>query len=482
MRSTKRRRKPEMASTPVSSLTCIGCGAAPSVETQEPFACPARDEGDAEHVLVRRLDPGRTRLFDAGQDEPNPFVRYRRGLHAYSRALCAGFDDAAFVALVRRLDEQVAAVFGRGFVATPLFASPELGAALGLSSPVWVKDETVGVADSHKARHLFGILLHLALAPEDGVEAPLAIASCGNAALAAAVLARAVRRHIDVYVPPDAQPQILERLASLEAHITLCERQEGEVGDPCYLRFRQAVDGGAVPFACQGPDNGLCIEGGHTLGYELASQLGAHMPERIFVQVGGGALASAVGASLREARRAGQIGTLPRLHAVQTRGGYPLVRAYERLAAHIDTQLGTSASSLALDDWGKEALTFREARSLRLRAAWGSDALEGALRFAATHRSQFMWPWESPPHSIAHGILDDETYDWYAVTTAMLESGGYPVVVDENTLGEANHLARAHTQVQVSPTGTAGLAGLAHLARHGQATGTGSLVLFTGRG
>ena len=33
----------------------------------------------------------------------------------------------------------------------------------------------------------------------------------------------------------------------------------------------------------------------------------------------------------------------------------------------------------------------------------------------ASHRSQFMWPWEEPPHSVASGILDDETYDWLAI-------------------------------------------------------------------
>ena len=42
-----------------------------------------------------------------------------------------------------------------------------------------------------------------------------------------------------------------------------------------------------------------------------------------------------------------------------------------------------------------------------------------ALRFARTHRSKFMWPWEEEPKSIATGIIDDETYDWAAVVAGM---------------------------------------------------------------
>ena len=35
-----------------------------------------------------------------------------------------------------------------------------------------------------------------------------------------------------------------------------------------------------------------------------------------------------------------------------------------------------------------------------------------------------MWPREPEPRSIADGILDDETYDWRALLTAVHDSGG----------------------------------------------------------
>jgi threonine synthase len=92
-----------------------------------------------------------------------------------------------------------------------------------------------------------------------------------------------------------------------------------------------------------------------------------------------------------------------------------------------------------------------------------------------------MWPWESEPTSIAHGILDDETYDWLAVVLAMLATGGRPLVVDEAELRAANELAVRSTGIRADETGSAGLAGLRQLRRLGDAApGERVAVLFTG--
>ena len=80
----------------------------------------------------------------------------------------------------------------------------------------------------------------------------LAIASCGNAALAAAVLARAGGWRLTVFVPPDADPAIVSRLADLQARVVACPRLPGVPGDPAYLRLREELDRGAVPFTTQG--------------------------------------------------------------------------------------------------------------------------------------------------------------------------------------------------------------------------------------
>lgn len=440
-------------------VVCAGCGAAAASDEPYPFRCPNAGQGDVDHVMTVVLDPGRVG-FPAG-GESNPFLRYRTLFHSYHLGRSGGLTDGDYVEIVRRLDAAVAHVDGRGFTVTPYGRSDALSERLGLSAPggVWVKDETGNVSGSHKARHLMGLLIHLEVVERLGLVrggrngAPdLAIASCGNAALAAAVVARAGGRPLDVFIPTSADPKVVTRLAALGARLSVCPRQDGVPGDPTYHRLQQAIRGGALPFTCQGPDNGLTIEGGKTLGYELASYLmaGGRRLDRLFVQVGGGALASSVIQGVADAVRLGAPVAMPRVHAVQTLGGYPLKRAYDRFAQ----RLGPQPSP---------------------------QAVEEELRYAATHRSEFMWPWEEEPKSVAHGILDDETYDWLAVVRGMVVSGGSPVVVDEATLLDANDLAAQATGIPVDHTGSSGLAGLLHLQRAGEiGANESAAVLFTG--
>ncbi|MGZ4340127.1 MAG: pyridoxal-phosphate dependent enzyme [Gaiellaceae bacterium] len=425
-----------------STLVCAGCGAALPPDEPYPFRCPNAAEGDVDHVLRRRLDLALASW--PGDVEPRPFVRWRTLLHSYRLGRRHGLTDAELVELIETLDERVAALDGHGFRVTPFARADELSDELGFSERggVWVKDETGNVSGSHKARHLFGVLLQLEVADRLGLTASpppqLAIASCGNAALAAAVVAAAANRRLEVFVPEDADPAVLERLGSLGAWITICERHRDIPGDPTVARLRLALQGGALPFTCQGDLNGLAIEGGQTLGWELAAS-GVAL-DRIVVQVGGGALASAVAAGLDEAHTLRAIARVPRLDTVQTEGAWPLKRAFDAVRSR-----------------------------------------PGGIAYARTHRSAFMRPWPTTPHSVAHGILDDETYDWAAVVEAMMATRGDAVVVDEQTLVEANRLARTTTGVHVDPTGSSGLAGVLAL-RDAGAVGDDErvAVLFTG--
>ena len=426
-----------------STLGCAGCGwaAPPPAELRYPFRCPRAGRGDVDHVVARKLDSFRIEFVRG--DDHNPFIRYRELLHSWHLARRRGQSDEAYIELVRELDAAIARVDGHGFRTTPFGPAKALGEHFGLD--VWVKDETGNVSGSHKARHLMGIMLYLQVI-ERREKPPLAIASCGNAALAAAVVARAADRALQVCVPTDAEPAVLERLQALGAAIATCPRQPEVRGDPCVQRFHDAVASGALPFCCQGNENGLTIEGGETLAYEMISQLGATSLDHVVIQVGGGALASAVIQAFRLAHRAGWLTQLPRFHTVQTQGAAPLKRAWDLVQE-------------------------------QLRTVGELDALERARQ----HRSEFMWPWEETPRSVAHGILDDETYDWLAIVKGMLASKGVPVVVSEDELRDANTIAREATGITVDHTGSAGLAGLLQLRRDGGvAPGERVAVIFSG--
>lgn len=380
-------------------------------------------------------------------DDANPFIRYRHRLDSYRSAIETGWSDDQFVDLVRRLDAEITEVEGHGFAVTPFGEQSALAAALGLRGTLWVKDDTGNVSGSHKARHLFGVMLHLALAHEGPGE--LAIASCGNAALAAAVVAKAEERPLRVFIPTWADPAIVRRLEALDARIEVAERREGESGDPTYLRMLEAVDRGAVPFSVQGNVTKTTLDGGRTMGWELADQLaavGAEGVVRLPIQIGGGALASATWLGLADGIEGSGTPVRPVLHPVQSEACAPLERAYEAFASAV--------------------------------AAGG---LEAARVAAEATPEEFMWPWEDVGESAATGILDDMTYDWRTVVEPTVASGGWPIVVPESDIVAAHRLAHEHTSIDVDATGTAGLAALVGDDLRNRIDDDAVVLLFTGR-
>jgi len=339
--------------------------------------------------------------------ELNPFLRYRDRLDSYQAVRDGRMSDEHWVDIVRTLDVAVGSVDGHGFLETPVVEAEGLAAAANLDVDLWVKAEPNNVGGSHKARHLMGVAIQMLV--DEALGAPfaerLAIASCGNAAMGAGVIAAAMKRPLDVFVPTWADTTVVARLTDLGSTVNHSARRDGEAGDPAYLRFREAVTGGARAFSVQGTDTPTTFDGGRTLGWELADQL--QDIDVMYIQVGGGALATAVSMALPDAR----------LHPVQSEGCAPLKRAWDRLEPDFD---------------------FADAES---------------------NPDEYMWPWDDP-QSFATGILDDITYDWLPLLQRTVASGGEPIVAPETLIREAYDMAHSHTSINVCSTGTAGLAGL----------------------
>ena len=401
----------------MSGFTCATCAEKVSVDTFAPWRCP-NEKGDRHHVLL--IDENNQHVVESHH---NPFIAFRRNMMWWQFAQARGMSDERAIALVQSVDDEIAKIGGVGFTRTPMLFQSALSDHLSFESPggVWVKDETHNVGGSQKARHLMSILLHLLVAEELGI-APwadaaarptLAISSCGNAAIAASTLAAAAKWPIDVFIPEWAGGVVVETLTALGARINRCARQSQDPpGDPTVLRFREAVNTGSIPFSVQGPENALCLDGGRTIGWEMAQQFAQEniaALDAVFVQVGGGAFAASVSRGLSEA------GINAPLVAVQTEGCAPLSRAWNTAQ---------------------------------------SDANP------AQHWTKHMWAWENEPVSLADGILDDETYDWVADVAQIQRTGGKVVVASESQVVEASGVAPQTTSIDASPTGTAGVAGL----------------------
>ncbi len=424
-------------STRVTGMSCSVCDTQVPLGTPLQWVCPHAGPTDRHHVLG----------FDVVTDDSdalasdNPFLSFREQLGVDAFGAAVGLDEATRIEIIASLDRAVEMVDGTGFRKTPLHRADALSDVLGFSAQggVWIKDETHNVAGSHKARHLFTELVYLLMAERAGVtpwsdvtdRPPLAIASCGNAAIAASTLARAMQWPIAVHVPVAAQDSVLDALHSLDADVRVCPRRDSDpAGDPCVWRFRELVQHGALPFGVQGTENVWCLDGGRTLGWEIAEQIS--QIDRVFMQVGGGAFASTFATSFYAE------GHSARLHAVQTEGCAPLVRAWKQFVE------------------------------------MGSPSAIGAIW------SEVMWPWEHTPTSFADGILDDETYDWIDIVGHMQTSQGGAVRALESNIVRAHHMAHEYTDIDVSPTGSSGLAGVLEIRDEIDADEK-VLVMFSGR-
>ena len=168
--------------------------------TPYPFRCPNAGRRRRRPRAAARARPRRGRV-PAPATEPNPFVRYRGAAARLPRRDRGGLTDGEFCALVRRLDERVAAVDGHGFAVTPFGASDELSDALGFSAAAACGSRTRPATSRARTRPATSsACCSISRSPSgsacaDPPQRPdLAIASCGNAALAAAVVAARRRR------------------------------------------------------------------------------------------------------------------------------------------------------------------------------------------------------------------------------------------------------------------------------------------------
>lgn len=464
-----------------SILKCTGCESVYSFDLKRPVhGCDNRGKDSANHILEKFLPDDFTfdiaRLLDLSQN-PDPYLLFKKFFYSYYLAekLNVNFD-----AIVNSINEELRRFHEPSFNMTPFIVKDVIK---GISGKTLIKNETINVSGSHKARHLMGNIIYLEVLRKAGIindKPKLAIYSCGNAALGAAAVAKAAGYTLNVFIPPNINPNVINKLNNYGANIVECSRISGETGDPCYNRFQEALNSGAVPFSCSGPDNWSNIEGGQTLCLELFAQssLVKQKINSIVIQVGGGALASSAVKSIEELYSFNSINYLPSIFTVQTEGGFPLFRAYILIISDIARLNGIpcSFSMPVTKDIHSKADSFVQYFNKNLsevldisafaKLNYATDKVQQILKYGVRkNMSKYMWAWEGEPHSIAHGILDDITYDWYKIIQGMLKTGGVPITVTEQELIDANKLAKSETNINVDHTGSSGFAGYLKLKK-----------------
>jgi threonine synthase len=292
--------------------------------------------------------------------------------------------------------------------ATPLLRATRLERALGLSVPLYVKDESGNPTGSFKSR---GMSVAVTRAKKFGIR-ELVAPSAGNAGGALAAYGARAGMAVTVFLPRDTPATIVEECRTYGARVELVAGLIDEAGK---LAAEYARETGAFNVATLREP--YRIEGKKTMGYELVETLGT-VPAAIVYPTGGGTGLVGMWKAFDELEAAGWIGTeRPQMISVQAEGCAPIVRAFESglSAAARWNDASTAAWGLRVPAAIGDRLMLRAIRESRgtalavseramredmlaLRTLEGIDASEeggaalAALRVLATRQ----WPFAGP--------------------------------------------------------------------------------------
>lgn len=217
-------------------------------------------------------------------------------------------------------------VVSLGEVDTPLIETPKVAASLGLTAPLWVKDEGRLPTGSFKAR---GLALAVSMAKSFGIRT-MAMPTNGNAG--AALSAYGARAGMTTYsfCPEDTPDVNVREIAA----------QGGQVFRVNGLIHQCGAIVGALKeqmgwFDVSTLKEPYRIEGKKTMGIELAWQMGWTLPDAIFYPTGGGTGLIGMWKAFDEMEKLGWIGSeRPKMFAVQAEGCAPIVKAFEAGEEH----------------------------------------------------------------------------------------------------------------------------------------------------
>jgi threonine synthase len=254
--------------SPAKGLVCRACGAEyPLVAQHACYECFGPLEVAYDAAALARV----TRA----QIEAGPENIWR-----YAGLLPAGQDPATRVTLDPGL--------------TPLVSAPHLAARLGITGPLWVKDDSANPTHSFKDR-----VVSVALTAARGLGfTRYACASTGN--LANSVAAHAARAGVPsiVFIPYDLeQGKVITtavyggELVAIEGSYDDVNRLCGELVETDEFEDTAFVNVNVRPFYA---------EGSKTLGYEVAEQLGWRIPAQVVIPMASGELLTKVDKAFSE--------------------------------------------------------------------------------------------------------------------------------------------------------------------------------------
>jgi threonine synthase len=269
---------------------------------------------------------------------------------------------------------------------TPLVRADRLARALGVRE-LWVKDDSVNHPTfSYKDRV---VSVSISKAVELGFDT-VSCASTGN--LANSVSAHAARAGLACYVfiPHDLEKGKVigsaiygPRVVAIQGNYDDVNRLCSEIADKYGWAF---VNVNLRPYY---------TEGAKTYGFEIAEQLGWHLPKHVVIPTAGGTILPKVAKAFKELREIGLVSDpMPAIYSAQAAGCAPVIHALHRGAdLIIPVKPATIAKSIAI---GNPADGYYVLKAVRETGGWGEAATDAeivdAIRLLARTEGIFTEP------------------------------------------------------------------------------------------
>ncbi|MEV4627776.1 threonine synthase [Micromonospora sp. NPDC049523] len=346
----------ETPPNPARALVCRGCGAQyPLIAQHACYECfgPLEVAYDQDALAkVTRAD------IEAGP----------QNIWRYAALLPAGQDPASRVTLDPGL--------------TPLVAAPHLAAELGITAPLWVKDDSANPTHSFKDR-----VVSVALTAARGLGFNrFACASTGN--LANSVAAHAARAGVPsiVFIPADLeQGKIITTavyggdLVAIDGSYDDVNRLCGELVETDEFEDTAFVNVNVRPYYA---------EGSKTLGYEVAEQLGWRIPEQVVIPMASGELLTKIDKAFSELVEIGLVEAPAngwKVFGAQSAGCNPIATA---LHDNTDTIVPVKPTGIAKSlNIGDPAAGLYALEAVRRTGGWmeyaDDDEIRDAIRLLA---------------------------------------------------------------------------------------------------
>jgi threonine dehydratase len=193
---------------------------------------------------------------------------------------------------IERIDAALAALRGL-VIETPVhhWRGPEISAAAGAGTEVWLKLELFQYTGSFKPR---GALTNMLNLPADAMARGVTAVSAGNHAIAVAYAAKTLGTTAKVVMMKTASPFRVERCRSYGAEVILAEDVHSAFEA---VRRIETEEGRSFVHPFEGP---LTVLGSATLGREWARQ--APGLDALVLPIGGGGLAAGIACAVKQFR------------------------------------------------------------------------------------------------------------------------------------------------------------------------------------